>query len=78
MAEMSIVDAFEHPSVIDSANWTILHPCLPAEGITIFHTVAQAHQSARPTNPEAIVDVMRFGSSPHTTTQIDQQESRVV
>jgi hypothetical protein len=33
MAEMSIIDAFKPPSVIDSANWTILHPCLPAEGI---------------------------------------------
>jgi hypothetical protein len=33
MAEMSIINAFKPPSVIDSANWTILHLCLPAEGI---------------------------------------------
>ena len=35
MAEMSIVDAFEPSLVIDSANWTILHPCLTTEGIAI-------------------------------------------
>lgn len=33
MAEMSIVDASEPPTVNDSPNWTILHPCLLAEGI---------------------------------------------
>jgi hypothetical protein len=39
MAEMSIVDAFGPPTVIDSANWTILHPCLPAEGIGLTSSI---------------------------------------
>ena len=33
MAEMSITDAFEPSTVIDGANWTVLRPYLPAEGI---------------------------------------------